>query len=277
MTAEAISFSERVTREAVSRDAGGVIFVRAMRVLPPFPFCISANICIRKETFARAGGFSLDYPLASGEDMELGYKVSRAGGRLAYAPDAIVRHHHRTSFKDLYNQFVRYGKGSAQFYFLNSQHFSRRKVETETDGQWSCKEDIAAWLKIIPRWLLRAKSPQGNLRWQEMLFDHCTRKGWAMGKREWRRENADIIRTPKVYDDPKLIIHLTPCCWREYYVPIIPLGQMLEQRGYQVRFLYGNAGHCTFLGTLEDWDAKKCQRQFVYLSEELKKARLLIR
>ncbi len=59
----------------------------------------TCNIAYRREAFEAAGGFDEHDPLvaraggrAFGEDALLGWRVQGAGGRVAFAPDAVVNH-----------------------------------------------------------------------------------------------------------------------------------------------------------------------------------------
>lgn len=254
---------------------GLLVQQRMIQRRDPFPFCISANLAIRKEIFERLGGFSLDYPLASGEDMALGFELYRQGGHLGYVPDAIVRHHHRTSWRDLYRQFLRYGEGSAQFYSLNERYFSRNKVEKETNGIVSFRKDCYELSRVAKHWIIKTKGKNDSdaYRWEEILFAYCCDRGWNAGKRRWRRKNKGYASTSvpqsKEARQPRLCIMLTPCCWREYLVPFTALGKKLEERDYDVQYLFGHGGVCTFLGWVEGWTEKKCANQFENIRKQI--------
>lgn len=65
----------------------------------PFPeYPYGANMAIRRDLLLELGGFSVELGrrgrnLISGEEKDLFLRVSKAGGRVAYVPDAIVHHH----------------------------------------------------------------------------------------------------------------------------------------------------------------------------------------
>ena len=71
-------------------------FERTVSLAHPSPLYETANLVVRREWFDRVGGFEAWLlPLASkelGEDVWLGWRLRRAGARLAWAPDAIVEH-----------------------------------------------------------------------------------------------------------------------------------------------------------------------------------------
>jgi GT2 family glycosyltransferase len=52
----------------------------------------SCNLAFRREVFEKLGGFDEDFREAAGEDMELAWRVARAGCRVRFAPAAVVHH-----------------------------------------------------------------------------------------------------------------------------------------------------------------------------------------
>lgn len=57
-------------------------------------FLGSFNVAFRAQAFHAAGGFDEGYRYASGEDNDLAYRLLDAGGRLRFAPRAVVAHYH---------------------------------------------------------------------------------------------------------------------------------------------------------------------------------------
>ncbi len=53
---------------------------------------VSSNVSVRRGLFLQAGGFSEDFTRWGGEDTELGWRLSEAGGFFVPADDAIVFH-----------------------------------------------------------------------------------------------------------------------------------------------------------------------------------------
>lgn len=71
-------------------------------------FIGSYSAAYRKEIFDKAGGFDERFPVASGEDPELSYKLAKSGNKLVFNPNAIVYHAHPNSLGDyLKNKFSR--------------------------------------------------------------------------------------------------------------------------------------------------------------------------
>ena len=79
---------------------------------------VSNNVAYKRAAFTAVCGFSQRFPLAGGEDMELGFRMVASGYRQGYWPTAQVWHHHNlTSWGHIQQQF-RYGRGG--HYFLQA-------------------------------------------------------------------------------------------------------------------------------------------------------------
>lgn len=77
-------------------------------------FCTN-NLAVRTDEFRALGGFDETFPHAAGEDRELCDRFVHEGGRLVYAPDAIVRHAHRLGPLEFSRQHFRYGRAARHF------------------------------------------------------------------------------------------------------------------------------------------------------------------
>ena len=51
----------------------------------------------KKDVFQGVGGFDINFPTASGEDTDLSFKISKAGHKMVFNPNAIVFHSHPTT------------------------------------------------------------------------------------------------------------------------------------------------------------------------------------
>lgn len=76
-----------VHEEIVMRHAG---FDREVDFLGSF------NVAYRRSAFEAVGGFDESFRIASGEDNDLAYRLSDAGGTLRFVADAKVAHYHPT-------------------------------------------------------------------------------------------------------------------------------------------------------------------------------------
>lgn len=76
---------------------------------------VSNNVAYRRAAFTAVSGFDETFPLAAGEDMELGYRLAAHGYRQQYWPAAQVWHHHNLSHWGHVQQQFRYGRGGHFF------------------------------------------------------------------------------------------------------------------------------------------------------------------
>lgn len=72
---------------------GGRFLVKTVRIEGPTLYFETCNIFYRKAAFEAVGGFSEDFlDRFSGEDTDLGWKVTERGYRAAFAPEALIHH-----------------------------------------------------------------------------------------------------------------------------------------------------------------------------------------
>ena len=68
------------------------------------------NLSVRREVFARTGGFTEQQPIAySHEELAWQAAVRRAGGRIVFVPGARVYHYNRAGFGNLLRRNYRWG------------------------------------------------------------------------------------------------------------------------------------------------------------------------
>lgn len=74
-------------------------------------------MAFRTATLRRLGGFDpalgAGSPSLGGEDLDIFRRVFTAGGTIVYQPEAVIRHHHRSTYADLRDQLFAYGAGMA--------------------------------------------------------------------------------------------------------------------------------------------------------------------
>ena len=91
----------------------------------------TANISFRREWLRRVGGFSTAFARPGGEDVDLGFRIVDAGGRIACDRQAIA--HHSTStwltFGKVARRFFAYGAGDV---LLIRRHPHRSVVDAPT-------------------------------------------------------------------------------------------------------------------------------------------------
>ncbi|MEA5462762.1 glycosyltransferase [Leptothoe sp. PORK10 BA2] len=118
------------------------------------PFCPygqTANIAIRACAFEKIGLFR-PY-LTTGGDADICWRLQRDGGwQLHYAETATVQHHHRTSFKELYKQWYRYGRSNRYLHQIHGIKLTRPLMPREIRyslARWLVKELPVEFIKVL--------------------------------------------------------------------------------------------------------------------------------
>ena len=141
---------------------------------PPFmlPFVATANAAYRADALRQVGGF--DEQLSICEDADLAWRVAWAGHRLAYAPNAVVRHHNRPERGPYLRQVYDYGQGTVRLF---AKHRSRlgRRVWIE----WRHFGALASAVVRIPVAPFLARE-----RWQRVMpvYDLAAGACWTAGR-----------------------------------------------------------------------------------------------
>jgi GT2 family glycosyltransferase len=95
---------------AVSLSPGGPTHVLLDdRIAEHVPGC---NLAIRREALLAIHGFNPIY-LRAGDDVDVCWRLQARGGKVGFAPAALVWHHHRPSIKAFWRQQRGYGEGEA--------------------------------------------------------------------------------------------------------------------------------------------------------------------
>ena len=111
------------------------------------------NMAFRREVLLKLGGFddALDTgaALPGGGDLDILYRIIRAGYPLVYEPQYLVFHHHRREYKQLRNQICgSWGTGLMAFLVKTYRHDSSERLKVGRFIKW--------WLKDLLRQLLKS-------------------------------------------------------------------------------------------------------------------------
>jgi cellulose synthase/poly-beta-1,6-N-acetylglucosamine synthase-like glycosyltransferase len=100
---------ESIARGPVQDVVAAISFDQRQAIESSLPYVITANCLFRREALAAVDGFDETFPIAGGEDTDLGWRMTAGGARFAYADGAVCLHNHPTRLLDLMSQRVRYG------------------------------------------------------------------------------------------------------------------------------------------------------------------------
>ncbi len=74
-------------------------------------YLVTANALVWRDAFDMVNGFDETYPLAGGEDIDLGFRLSEIG-KLSYTSVSCVMHDFGDGYLGFVKRFVRYGSGN---------------------------------------------------------------------------------------------------------------------------------------------------------------------
>ena len=109
----------------VARAPGGPTHVLLDdRTAEHVPGC---NLAVRRDALRAIGGFNPIY-LRAGDDVDVCWRLQKAGGRIEFVPAALVWHHHRASVRAYWRQQVGYGEGQSWLVPHHRERFTGAKI-----------------------------------------------------------------------------------------------------------------------------------------------------
>jgi|WetSurMetagenome_2_1015567.scaffolds.fasta_scaffold133276_1 glycosyltransferase involved in cell wall biosynthesis len=83
-------------------------------------YLVTANAAYKKDWILKVGGFNEGLSRPGGEDPGLSFKISAAGGKFGFAPQAVVRHHYTSKYSSVARMFWNYGFGGCHVALANT-------------------------------------------------------------------------------------------------------------------------------------------------------------
>lgn len=163
-------------------------------------FGTGANMAFRRELFATLGGFdpALDVGTATqgAGDLEMYFRVLKAGYGLVYEPSALIRHGHRRDLDVLHRQLATWGSGMGSYLL--------RTWRAHPDERWG---NAYVWMWMTQHWatrlarsLLQLEDYPASLVAGEVAMAVASPWRWATAQREAaeiaRRDGALELRDP---------------------------------------------------------------------------------
>lgn len=155
-------------------------------------FGTGANMAFRRSFFDREGLFdpALDVgtPANGGGDLEMFFRVLKAGHALVYEPAALVRHRHRREYSELHTQLANNGIGFYAYLARTAQAYPDERGDVVRLALW-----WMWWWNV--RRLLRSFAGHSDLP-RDLIVAEL--KGACKGLRRYqksRRQAANVLRT----------------------------------------------------------------------------------
>ncbi len=144
----------------------------------PFNFLYTSNLSMPRALLVREP-FSTDFPYAAWEDIELGYRLEKAGMRLVYESRARVAHDHATDLTRFAERQEKAGYSAVVFYRLHPELGGF--LGLSPDGPPECPAAGRQYLRELVARLLQPFSVRMPGLWQELFRFHYIRglhRGW---------------------------------------------------------------------------------------------------
>jgi cellulose synthase/poly-beta-1,6-N-acetylglucosamine synthase-like glycosyltransferase len=129
----------------------GVMSQKFLLEHPFYPYGQTANLAIRKQALATVGLFR-PY-LTTGGDADICWRIQQqTDWKLEFAPQAIIRHRHRSNLRELRSQWRRYGESNCYLHELHHVDLMRSLTLKEflyRVFRWLFKELPRDSLKLI--------------------------------------------------------------------------------------------------------------------------------
>lgn len=116
-----------------------------MATLPQIDFVDTYAAAYRRAVLLEHGGFDTAYPIPSAEDVDLSFRLARAGHRLVFAPDAWVWHQHPQTLKAYLLRKARFGYWRALLY---TRYPDKISGDAHTDPALKVQFALAALLGL---------------------------------------------------------------------------------------------------------------------------------
>jgi GT2 family glycosyltransferase len=139
--------------------------LREPTALGYLPYAVGANFAVRRETFEGIGGCDERFT-SCGDDIDLSWRIQRAGGTLRYQPDAVMYYRLRSDLWGVMRQRYRYGKVEA----LLRRKFAHAIPRMRWSSRLAMYRDLLIRTPLLlggrrgaGRWLARASHYAGQL------------------------------------------------------------------------------------------------------------------
>ena len=109
---------------------------------------VTANALVWKKAFEMVGGFNESYPLAGGEDVDLGLRLLQVG-KISYAPESVVLHDLDNGFVRFIKRFHRYGIGNRLVSLVHDLDFSPRRFRPNQRGVVNSFLALCQYLSLL--------------------------------------------------------------------------------------------------------------------------------
>ncbi|MGM9999493.1 MAG: glycosyltransferase family 2 protein [Candidatus Bruticola sp.] len=141
---------------------------KASRQLLPWHYFLTGNASVPREILVKVGGFDLAFQGYGHEDLELGYRLLKAGHKIYYAPQAINYHWHPVGFEEQKGRMRLAGHSTVRFY--RKYHDLRISLQMGMNPLSMMVHSFLTRYKFILSWL-ESLAPQVKLA-REIVYQY---------------------------------------------------------------------------------------------------------
>lgn len=149
---------------------------------PALPFAMTPSVAYRRSAFEAIGGFDTTFSGGGWEDADLSWRLQRYTALgIAHAPDALVLHRYRDTFRSFFTQQFRYGIGLG---ILTGKYGAELSGLGPRIGRSLGEIPVAAW-RLAPAaggFALRGDRETLGLRYLDLLRLMAQRTGYVVGR-----------------------------------------------------------------------------------------------
>lgn len=125
----------------------------------PIPYLVTCNCAYRREILLQAGGFPEDIPRPGGEDVAASIALYKQGHRFGFAPEALVYHEYRDTWRSFMRTWTNYGFGCGLI-------ARRMLTPEERNPEWGKWDGENYWgVQAIRPTVTGFRSLYSDLRW----------------------------------------------------------------------------------------------------------------
>jgi glycosyltransferase involved in cell wall biosynthesis len=160
---------------------------------PTWNDCYAGNLCVPRDAFLRVGGFAADIEV--GHDVELAYRLTRAGLTVVHVPKALVAEDNRETLRHFVADARRRGRANWQFYERHPELLPQLPLggAREMDWRWRALRRLLVAAKVPPLLVasFRRLIPRSSraARWYRFVYSYCHWRGIrdVVDGETWRR------------------------------------------------------------------------------------------
>lgn len=157
----------------------------------PFNFLYTSNLTLPRRSLL-CEPFHLDFPYPAWEDIELSYRLTRAGLRIVYEPRALVQHDHPTDLERFMTRQEKAGYSAVVFHRLHPELGPFLGL-----GPEGPPPSPPRWRQSMREWLARALHfLPVELPGMSQLWDELFRWHYIQGLHRGWRDRASLEAAP---------------------------------------------------------------------------------